>query len=124
MRIRRVFDVIGPRGFVPNGINWNNTDIMWDFNFHVTHDFTEKFNSVYTQVSVYDCNLNIQSDYINDIHVGALNYNSNQNVITNNPSENFYYTIHPFGNSGISTGIGMFLGFIGCMVGYSIQMMD
>jgi len=27
-------------------------------------------------------------------------------------------------SSGISTGIGMFLGFIGCMVGYSIQMMD
>ena len=27
-------------------------------------------------------------------------------------------------SSGISTGIGMFLGFIGCMVGYIIQMMD
>ena len=105
MRIRRVFDIIGPRGFIPNGINWNNTSIMWDYNFYVDHDFTEKFNSIYTQVSVYDCNLNIGTEYISDIHIGALNYDSNKNVITNNPSENFYYTIHPFGNSGISTGI-------------------
>ena len=84
MRIRRVCDMIGPRGFIPNGINWNNTSIMWDYNFYVDHDFTEKFNSIYTQVSVYDCNLNIGTEYISDIHIGALNYDSNKNVITNN----------------------------------------
>ena len=50
MPIRRIFDIIGPKGFIPNGINWNNTDMMWDYNFFITHDFINKFNNVYTQV--------------------------------------------------------------------------
>jgi|TARA_B110000967_G_scaffold102136_1_gene104824 Ca2+-binding EF-hand superfamily protein len=103
MPIRRIFDIIGPKGFIPNGINWNNTDMMWDYNFFITHDFINKFNNVYTQVSVYDCNLNIGE--CRDIHIGELVYNSTQNIIENNTNENFYYTIHPFGNSGIANGI-------------------
>ena len=58
MLIRRIFDILGPKGYVPNGINWKNTNILWDYNFHITHDFIREFNRTYTEASVYDCNLN------------------------------------------------------------------
>jgi hypothetical protein len=105
MLIRRVFDILGPKGYVPNGINWKNTNILWDYNFHITHDFINEFNSTYTQASVYDCNLNLPMEYLKDTHISWIHYDSRLNIIGNNPDENFYYTIHPYGNVNISTGL-------------------
>lgn len=103
MIINRIFDVFGPQGPVPNGLNWNYTSDLWDSNFFVTHDFIEKFNKKYVQVSVYDCNLNLPSDYIKNMPISDLYYNEEENLINNNDSY-YFYTIHPFGNLQISTG--------------------
>ena len=104
MRIKRVFDILGPRGFVPNGINWKNTDILWEHNFYITHDFINRFNSTYTQNSVYDCNLNLPMEFLKDYHISDLHYNESINKI-NNSDETYFYTIHPFGNVNIATGV-------------------
>ena len=52
MKINRVFDVIGPRGPVPNGLNWNYTDTFWDYNFYIYHKLIDAFNKKYTQLSI------------------------------------------------------------------------
>lgn len=103
MIIRRVFDILGPKGFVPNGINWKHTNYLWEHNFYITHDFIDKFNKDYTQMSVYDCNLNLPMEFLKDNHINNLHYNSHSNTVQNS-QENYFYTIHPFGNVNISTG--------------------
>ena len=35
MQINRIFDFIGPRGFIPNGMNYNFTSDLWDNNFYI-----------------------------------------------------------------------------------------
>ena len=64
MLIKRIFDIKGPVGFVPNGWNWNYSEDLWNNNLIVTHEFIEKFNAKYIQVPVYDCNLNLPQDVI------------------------------------------------------------
>ena len=51
MKINRVFDVIGPKGPVPNGLNWNYTNTFWEHDFYI---YTVKNNE----------NIDIHSDYI------------------------------------------------------------
>jgi len=106
MKINRVFDIIGPMGPVPNGLNWKFTNTFWDYNFHVTHKLIDAFNKSYTQLSVYDCNLNLPQDIIKNYHITDLHFDEESKLITNK-EENYFYTIHPFGNIHISTGLDM-----------------
>jgi hypothetical protein len=104
MKINRVFDVIGPRGPVPNGLNWNYTDTFWDYNFYIYHKLIDAFNKKYTQLSVYDCNLNLPGDSTKTYHISDLHFDESKKLITNN-NEKYFYTIHPFGNVHLSTGL-------------------
>ena len=106
MKINRVFDIIGPMGPIPNGLNWKFTNTFWDYNFHVTHKLIDAFNKSYTQLSVYDCNLNLPQDIIKNYHITDLHFDEESKIITNK-AENYFYTIHPFGNIHISTGLDM-----------------
>jgi hypothetical protein len=105
MQIKRVFDIEGPNGFVPNGWNWNYTYDMWDHNFTVNHHFIEKFNKKYIQVPVFDCNLNIPLD-LRNIHISDIHINDKTNIISTHDGifNNYFYTIHPYGS--VDTCIG------------------
>ena len=81
MRIRRVFDVKGPMGFVPNGINWNFTNIFWKYNFYVNHKLIDEFNETYGQIGVYDCNLNLSEDVTKSYHINFLHYDHKTNIV-------------------------------------------
>lgn len=108
MQIKRIFDLKGPAGFVPNGWNYKYTDDLWNNNFIVTHDFIEKFNKKYIQVPVYDCNLNLPQDVIKDICISDISFNPNEKIVNyqndDEQSQLFFYTIHPFGS--VDTCIG------------------
>ena len=105
MQIKRVFDVVGPGGFAPNGWNYNFTEDYWDNNFTVTHEFIEKFNKKYVQVPVYDCNLNLPEDNVKNIHVSDLFYDDDNNLVLDNKESGLYlYTIHPYGSIDTCTG--------------------
>lgn len=105
MQIKRVFDVTGPNGFIPNGWNYNFTNDMWDYNFIVTHNSIEAFNKKYVQIPVYDCNLNLSTYNIKDIHISDIGYNSKtQSNYYNGDDDLFLYTIHAFGS--IDTCLG------------------
>lgn len=105
MKIKKVFDIQGPNGFVPNGWNWNYTNDMWDHNFIVTHKTIEAFNKNYQHLSVYDCNLNISTHDIENKHISELSYNtSDSKVYQNGETDLTLYTIHPFGS--IDTCLG------------------
>lgn len=105
MKIKRVFDIQGPNGFVPNGWNWNYTEDMWNHNFTVNHNFIEKFNSKYIQVPVFDCNLNIPLD-LNNTHISDIHVNNELNAIITHDGiyNNYFYTIHPYGSVDTCTG--------------------
>ena len=47
MQINRVFDFIGPSGFIPNGVNYKYTSDMWDSNFYIDNIFIDEFNKKY-----------------------------------------------------------------------------
>lgn len=104
MRIRRVFDIKGPMGFVPNGINWKFTDIFWKYNFYVTHKLIDEFNKTYGQIGVYDCNLNLSEDVTKSYHINFLHYDRKTNIVDSTPNQNYFYTIHAFGNINVSSG--------------------
>lgn len=106
MLIKRIFDVKGPAGFVPNGWNWNYSADLWDNNLIVTHEFIEKFNSKYVQVPVYDCNLNLPQDLIHDMHISEIRYDERLGIVEDGTDgdSNFFMTIHPYGS--IDTCIG------------------
>ena len=104
MKVRRVFDVVGPSGVVPNGINWNFIETFWNHDFYVNHNLINDFNKKYKQIGVYDCNLNLPEDYIKNYHINDLNYDKNENLISNQINEQFFYTIHPFGNLNVCNG--------------------
>jgi hypothetical protein len=105
MQIKRVFDVIGPGGFAPNGWNYNYTEDYWDNNFTVTHEFIEKFNKKYVQVPVYDCNLNLPEDNVKNIHISDVKYDDDSDLLfDNHESGLFLYTIHPYGSIDTCTG--------------------
>lgn len=110
-KINRVFDIIGPRGNVPNGWNYNYTEDFWNHNFIVNHLFIQDFNKNYEQIPVFDCNLNISEDYVKNFHIGELQYDSSTNKVkfNNNSDLNFFYTIHPFGS--IDTCLGKNLNY-------------
>ncbi len=103
MQIHRVFDFLGPSGFIPNGLNYNFTSDLWDNNFFIDNDFITAFSKKYLQIAVYDCYLNIGDMCIKDHHINDLQYDDNTNTI-GNPSDVYYYTIAPFGNLLVSTG--------------------
>jgi hypothetical protein len=92
MQINRVFDFIGPSGFIPNGVNYKYTSDMWDSNFYIDNIFIDEFNKKYLQIAVYDCNLNIGPFNITDIHIFDLRYDEESNVV-GNPTDNYFYTI-------------------------------
>jgi hypothetical protein len=103
MQINRVFDFIGPSGFIPNGVNYKYTSDMWDCNFYIDNIFIDEFNKKYLQIAVYDCNLNIGPFNITDIHIFDLRYDEETNIV-GNPTDNYFYTITPFGNVLVATG--------------------
>lgn len=105
MQIKKVFDVTGPNGFVPNGWNYNFTNDLWDHNFIITHNSIEAFNNNYVHVSVYDCNLNISTHNITNLNISDIGYNSNTKLNHYDGDDKlFLYTIHPFGS--IDTCLG------------------
>jgi len=99
MQIKKIFDVIGPNGFIPNGWNYNFTNDLWDHNFIITHNSIDAFNKNYTQVSVYDCNLNISDHNIKNVHISEIGYNNETESNYHDNNDNlFVYPIHPFGS--------------------------
>ena len=103
MQINRIFDFIGPRGFIPNGMNYNFTSDLWDNNFYIDNDYINTFSKKYLQISVYDCFLNIGDYCIRDYHIDDLRYDEESDTI-GIPTENYYYTIAPFGNILVCIG--------------------
>ena len=103
MQINRIFDFIGPRGFIPNGMNYNFTSDLWDNNFYIDNDYINTFSKKYLQISVYDCFLNIGDYCIKDYHIDDLRYDEETDTI-GIPTENYYYTIAPFGNILVCIG--------------------
>jgi hypothetical protein len=95
--IHRIFDFVGPSGFMPNGVNYNYTIDAWNRNFYIDNNFIEQFSKKYLQISVYDCFLNIGEYCTKDYHIDDIHYNEETNTI-GNPIETYYYTISPFGN--------------------------
>lgn len=105
MQIKKIFDIVGPNGVVPNGWNYNYTSDFWDYNFIVVHDFIKQFNKNYVHVSVYDCNLNISEHNVENKHISELHYNDTDKLVGyGNDTGLFIYTIHPFGS--IDTCLG------------------
>jgi hypothetical protein len=99
MQIKKVFDVTGPNGVVPNGWNYNFTNDLWDTNFIITHNSIESFNKNYTQVPVYECNLNISTHNIKNLNISDIGYNINTNLnYYDGDDKLFVYPIHPFGS--------------------------
>lgn len=103
MKIHRVFDFIGPSGFIPNGMNYNFTIDLWDNNFYIDNDYINAFSKKYLQISVYDCFLNIGDYCTQDYHIDELRYDEETNTV-GLPTETYYYTIAPFGNILVCTG--------------------
>jgi hypothetical protein len=103
MQIHRVFDFLGPNGFIPNGLNYNFTSDLWDNSFFIDNNYITAFSKKYLQIAVYDCYLNIGDMCIKDHHIDELRYNDDTNTI-GDPSNTYYYTIAPFGNLLVSTG--------------------
>lgn len=105
MQIKRVFDIIGPSGFVPNGWNYNYSNDFWNHNFIVNHEFINTFLKKYNSVSIYDCNLNISENDVKNLHISELHYHYDNNKVQDGSSDKlFFYTIHPFGS--IDTCLG------------------
>lgn len=101
MKINRVFDFIGPRLFIPNGWNYNYTHILWDNDFLVYHKSIQQFNDQFKQISVFDCNLNLPEDIMNYLSISELFLDENNNRVSSkelSSEENFFFTIHPFGD--------------------------
>jgi len=105
MLIKRIFDVVGPSGFIPNGWNWNYIEDFWNHSFYINHDFIQKFNSKYIQVPVFDCNLNLPLD-LKNIHISDISFNSTQKTISDNTGTDdlYFITIHPYGSVDTCTG--------------------
>jgi hypothetical protein len=100
MRINRVFDFFGPVSFVPNGWNYKFTNILWGNNFHIYHKSIDDFNKEYQQISIFDCNLNLPEDIMEFLSISEIYLDNDGYVSTKNikKDENFFYTIHPFGD--------------------------
>ena len=103
MQLHRVFDFIGPTGFIPNGMNYNYTADLWDTSYTPNNVYIDNFAKKYLQVSVYDCHLNIGPNSIVDLHINDIHYSEESNLI-NQGKENYFYTITPFGNVLVATG--------------------
>lgn len=104
MKIKRLFDVVGPAGFVPTGWNWNFTDDIWNNNFVINHNFIETFNSKYVQVPVYECNLNLPLS-LNDLHISDVRYDEDEKILENSMDKSlFLMTVHPYGSIDTCTG--------------------
>lgn len=100
-RINRVFDFYGPLQFVPNGWNYKYSNILWDYDFSVYHKSIDSFNKTYKQISVFDCNLNLPESIMNFLSISKLHLDESSNTIASKEiksDENFFYTIHPFGD--------------------------
>lgn len=107
MLIKRIFDICGPNGYVPNGWNWNYVEDLWNHNSIVYHEFINDFNKKYGQVSVYDCNLNLSDINIVNRHISDIKFDGESSLVydTNGTDDSLYlYTIHPFGS--VDTCIG------------------
>jgi len=99
MKIKRVFDVFGPRGHVSNGWNWNYSSDFWDFNCFVNHLFIKKFDKSYLQIPVFDCNMNISENDVENIHISDLHFDSDSiKLHDSSDTHTYFYTIHPFGS--------------------------
>lgn len=108
MQIKKVFDVTGPNGFVPNGWNYNFTNDLWDHNFIITHNSIEAFNKNYVQVSVYECNLNISTHNITNVNISDIRYDSNTELTCYDGDDKlFLYPIHPFGSLDTCLGTNL-----------------
>ena len=104
MKIKRLFDVVGPSGFIPTGWNWNFTDDIWNNNFVINHNFIETFNSKYVQVPVYECNLNLPL-HLNDLHISEVRYDEDEKILENSLEKTlFLMTVHPYGSIDTCTG--------------------
>lgn len=108
MKINRVFDNFGPEGFIPNAWNYKYSDILWDNNYLVYHKSIDEFNKKYGQISVFDCNLNLPEEIMTFSSISELHYDEGSNRISGpvnsvngksySNEQNFFYTIHPFGD--------------------------
>ena len=102
-KLNRIFDFKGPSGFIPNGSNHYFYNDFWENSYSPHNDFINQFNKKYIQISVYDCTLNLPSEFLNDIHVNDVYYNEEEKFV-NDKSELYVYSISPYGNVNICTG--------------------
>jgi len=108
MRINRVFDIIGASRFVPNGWNYKFTNTLWDYDFSIWHKPIDEFNQLYKNISIFEANLNLPEEIMNFLSISDLHHDTENNTVSTREirdTENFYYTIHPFGDAYTSLGV-------------------
>ena len=103
MRIKLVYDIFGPSGPFANGFNYNYINDAWENDFLTHHPLIQSFNKNYTQLSVYDCNLNLSTHRLDKIHISDVSILGNK-ANHDGGDDIFLYTIHPFGS--IDTCLG------------------
>jgi hypothetical protein len=106
MKINRVFDIIGASRFVPNGWNYKFTNTLWDYDFSIWHEPIDEFNKLYKNIGIFEANLNLPEDVMNFLSISKLHVDTVENRVYTNEikNENFYYTIHPYGDVYTSLG--------------------
>lgn len=106
-KINRVFDFMGPVQFVPNAWNYKYSSVLWDYNFAIWHESIDKFNEIYKQIAIFDCNLNLPENVMNFLSISDLHLDESDNTVSTREiknTENFFYTIHPYGDVYTSLG--------------------
>jgi hypothetical protein len=106
MKINRVFDIIGGSRFVPNGWNYKFTNTLWDYDFSIWHEPIDEFNKIYRNISIFEANLNLPEEIMNFLSISNLYIDSDKNRVYTKEirDENFYFTIHPYGDVYTSLG--------------------
>lgn len=107
MKINRVFDIIGASRFVPNGWNYKFTNTLWDYDFSIWHEPISEFNKLYKNIAIFEANLNLPEQIMNFLSISNLRYDESDNSVSTREiknTENFYFTIHPFGDVYTSLG--------------------
>jgi len=65
-----------------------------------------RINRVFDDISIFEANLNLPEDIMNFLSISLLYYDNTDNIVSTKEikDENFYFTIHPFGD--VNTCLG------------------
>lgn len=88
-----VFDFEGGDDFIPNGLNYDTTDILFEHHGFINNDVVDYYFKHYTQIPVLKEMLNIHHDMIDKISLSKY-----EEYFEENPENTFIYPIEPFAN--------------------------